>query len=134
MWADCAIPKLIGPEKAGCLYEIPQFDELTFEILEVGEVMRQNATRLANGAIINCRSKACHGTPRQELAHLLQGLEAELLHVVIEEYGNDILIIQHDGFALADYVNPAEIETILFDRTGFDMPVTYEHLTLPGFS
>ena len=115
VWADCAIPMFIGPEKAMCLYEIPRFNELTFEILEVGEVMRRNASRLPNGAIINCRSKACHGTPIQELAHLLQGLESELLHVVIEEYGNDILIIQHDGFALADYVDPAEIETILAD-------------------
>jgi hypothetical protein len=134
VWADCAIPALIGPEKAECLYVIPRFSDLTFEILEVGEVMRRNASRLPNGAIINCRGKACHGTPKQELAHLLQGLESELLHVVIEEYGKNILIIQHDGFALADYVDPAEIETILFDRTGFDMPVTYEHLTLPGFS
>jgi hypothetical protein len=134
VWADCAIPALIGPEKAECLYEIPRFSDLTFEILEVGEIMRRNASRLPNGAIINCRRKACHGNPRQELAHLLQGLESELLHVVIEEYGKDIRIIQHDGFALADYVDPAEIETILSDRTDFDMPVTYKHLTLPGFS
>jgi hypothetical protein len=134
VWPDCAIPTLIGPEKAECLYKIPRFDELTFEILEVGDVMRRNASRLPSGAIINCRGKACNGTPIQKLAHLLQGLEAELLHVVIEEYGKDILIIQHDGFALVDYVDPVEIETILSNRTGFEMPVTHEHLTLPGYS
>ena len=130
----CAIPTLIGPEKAECLYQLPRFNDLTFEILEVGEVMRRNASRLPNGAIINSRGKACVGIPTQELAHLLQGLESELLHVVIEEYGKDILIIQHDGFALADYVDPAEIETILSNRTGFEMPVTHEQLTLPDYS
>ncbi|MFC1688211.1 hypothetical protein ACFL07_00950 [Pseudomonadota bacterium] len=134
VWVECAIPALIGPEKAECLYKWPCFTDLTFEILEVGDVMRKNAPRLPNGAIINCRGKARHGTPIQELAHLLQGLEAELLHIVIKEYGKDILIIQHDGFALADYVDPAAIGTILSDRTGIDMPVTYEQLTLPGLS
>jgi hypothetical protein len=133
-WADCAIPALIGPEKAELLYELPQFDELSFEVVEVGERMRADAPRLPNGAIVNCRKKACIGNPRQELAHLLQGLESHLLHCVIAEYGDDILIIQHDGFTASRHIEPNEIEALISYQTGIEMPVSYEALTLSGSS
>ena len=134
LWTECAIPMLIGPEKALWLYESPQFIELTFEIMAVGEYMRQHAQRLQNGAIINCRGKACSGNARQELAHLLQGMESELLHVVMQEYRDDILIIQHDGFTMSRYVDLEEIEALLSYATGIYMPVTHVELTLPGIS
>ena len=102
--------------------------------MAVGEHMRRHAQRLQNGAIINCRGKACIGNPRQELAHLLQGMESELLHVVMHEYRDDILIIQHDGFTMSRYVKPEEIEALLSSATGIYMPVTHEQLTLPGIS
>jgi hypothetical protein len=130
LWRGCAIPQAIGPEKACVLYKDPDFDELGLEILEIGDLLRQNSRRTLNGAIINCRNKACIGNEKQELAHLLQGKESELLHIVIEQYQDSMLLLQHDGFALSSYVDPREIEAEISYQTGIEMPVTYEILSL----
>lgn len=130
LWQGCAIPQAIGPEKACLLYKDPEFDLLGLEVVEVGALMRQHARRTSNGAIINCRGKACIGNSRQELAHLLQGKESELLHIIIELYSDSILLLQHDGFALSRYVDPREIEAEISYQTGIEMPLTYQKLSL----
>jgi hypothetical protein len=130
LWRGCAIPQAIGPEKACLLYKDPDFDALCLEVVEIGDLLRQHARRTSNGAIINCRGKACIGNSKQELAHLLQGKESELLHVIIERYQDHILLLQHDGFALSKYVDPREIEAEISYRTGIEMPLTYQKLSL----
>jgi hypothetical protein len=130
LWHGCAIPQAIGPEKACLLYKDSEFDALGLEVLEIGCLLRQHARRTPNGAIINCRGKACTGNEKQELAHVLQGLESKLLHIVIEQYQDSILLLQHDGFALSKYVDPREIEAEISYQTGIEMPVTYQKLSL----
>lgn len=130
LWPDCAIPQIIGTEKACLLYKDRDFDLLGLEVTESGDLMRQNAKRTSNGAIINCRGKACIGHPRRELGHLLQGKESELLHIVIEQYQDSILLLQHDGFALSSYVDPREIEAEISYQAGIEMPITYQKLSL----
>ena len=129
-WPENAIPMLIG-EKASEFYALPMHDALSFEILEVGDWMRTNAERTRSGAIVNSRDKSCLGNPRQELAHLLQGMEAELLHQMIAVYGSEMLIIQHDGFTLSGYQDPRDIEAAISYTSGFEMPVTWERLSIP---
>jgi len=131
VWHENAIPKEIGPEKALELYCMPQFNKLSFEILEVGDRMIEFAKRTRSGAIVNCRGKACQGNFKQELAHLLQGMEAELLHLMLAEYGSDMLIIQHDGFAMSHYVDPVEMEATILYLAEYEMPMTHDKLTLP---
>ena len=80
---------------------------------------------------MNARGKACLGNPRRELAHLLQGMEAELLHQMIAVYESKMLIIQHDGFALSEYQDPRDIEAAISYSSGFEMPVTYGRLSIP---
>lgn len=38
----------------------------------------------------------------KELAHILQGLESEILRACIEHAGESIVLLQHDGFAVSD--------------------------------
>lgn len=52
--------------------------------------------------------KACHGNARQQLAQLLQGIEAEMLQQMIKPYRGEMLIIQHDGFTLSSFIGPRE--------------------------
>lgn len=130
LWQGCAIPREIGPEKARLLYIDSDFDALCLEIVEIGDLLRHHAERTSKGAIVNCRGKACIGNPKQELSHLLSGKESELLHVVLEQYGDHVLLLQHDGFALSKYVDRREIAAEISYRTGIDMPITHEKLGL----
>ena len=130
VWHENAIPVQIGVDKARELYALPMHDQLAFEILEVGDWLRNKADRTRNGAIVNVRGKACNGTAKQELAHLLQGMEAEVLHQMIDAYGSEMLIIQHDGFTLSSYLDRREIEAEISYSSGLEMPVTYKRLSI----
>ena len=55
-----------------------------------------------------------------------------MLHALLEVYGDQILVLQHDGFAIYDRVNTDEMEEIVLRATGFEMPVTREQLVLEG--
>ena len=80
------------------------------------------------GVVVVCVMRACGDV--QELAHLLQGMESKLLHIVIEKYQDYILLLQHDGFVLSRYVDPREIEAEISYQTGIEMPLTYQKLSL----
>jgi len=55
-----------------------------------------------------------------------------MLHAVLEVWGDQILVIQHDGFAMPEFVNPEELEQLVLRETGFEMPVTHKRLVLEG--
>jgi hypothetical protein len=130
---SCAIVQSIGMDKAQALYKDRDFLALKQEAQEVGEWMIQHAPRnTKSGGIINCRGKTCNGSKKQELAHLLQGIESEMLHAALKVYGPRVLVIQHDGFTLPHFVNPDEVKDLVLRKTGFEMPVSHQRLVLEG--
>jgi hypothetical protein len=71
------------------------------------------------------------GKPAKILAHLLQGWEAELLHQVLHQHGDNMILLQHDGWGMETYVNPDDIEALIQDRTGLIMPIKYKQMKPP---
>lgn len=133
LYPACAIAGIVGAENARAFIQHPRYSALRTETDEVGNWLRDQARRHPRtGATINCRGKACIGTTRQQLAHLLQGYESEMLHALLEVYGDQILVLQHDGFAMFGRVETDEMQQIVYRATGFEMPVTREQLVLEG--
>ncbi|MFC1776930.1 hypothetical protein ACFL3I_06275 [Pseudomonadota bacterium] len=123
-----SMPGIIGVNNIDRFYADPVLNELTLEATEIGDRMRQEATIAEDGTIENCRGKSHNGSNGQRLSHLLQGLESEVLHLIIEQYGDRILIVQHDGWTMSEYVNPREIEELIERELGMRMPVQHRQL------
>jgi hypothetical protein len=55
------------------------------------------------------------------LAHLIQGVEAKALKTVIDLYPNDIVLLQHDGFAATKKLDSKVIMDAVKEATGYQM-------------
>src|SRR5687768_11961597 len=80
----------------------------------------QSASR---GVIFNAVGKSIsitEGIP-QRLAHLIQGVEASILKVVVEFYGENVVLLQHDGFASRVQLDIGLLEQVIHQRTGHHM-------------
>ena len=100
-WHDNAIPEEIGQDAARRLYQVPLFNGIKQDIAGARSAILKNWPRTANGSLTNIYGKAIAGSekPAQKMAHLIQGVEAAALMVAINMHPNDIVLIQHDGFA-----------------------------------
>jgi len=131
-----ALPKLLGQDQADRLYKDPDWIALRGAVRESRKAMIADAQKFVGGGYragktSNVRGKAREGTQAQILAHLLQGWDAELLHLVLRRYGDNIILLQHDGWTMETYVDPAEIEALIAARTGLIMPITHTPMTNP---
>jgi len=126
-----ALPKLLGQDKADRLYKDPNWIDLHGAVRESGTAMLAQAQVYIGGGYragktINVRGKVKEGTAVEILSHLLQGWEAELLHLVLHQYGDNMILLQHDGWTMETYVDPTEIEAMIAARTkGLVMPITH---------
>ena len=66
----------------------------------------------------------------QRLAHLVQGVEALMLAVVVGLYGEDIALIQHDGWTSLQRLDVRRIEDRIHEETGFRVRLSEEQLSL----
>jgi hypothetical protein len=73
--------------------------------------------------------KPCGQNPDNEsMAHIIQGYEAEMLRVVLKEVGDDIRLIQHDGFVSAKKLDVKALENSIEKHTGFRIKITETEL------
>jgi hypothetical protein len=83
-----------------------------------------------DGKLINALNKTCD-KETDELAHILQGIEAKMLNIAIGLFGESITLLQHDGFTSPD--NSLDIELFkreIFNATGFNMGVSKDIITV----
>jgi hypothetical protein len=116
-----AIPKDIGQNAAKRLYQVGQFNEIKDDIAGARSVILKNWKRTANGSLTNAFGKAISGTARpvEQIAHLIQGVEATALRAAIDPYPDHIVLLQHDGFAASSRLNTADIMEAVFRATGY---------------
>lgn len=131
-----SLPKLLGREAAERLYADPDWKALHGAVKESRSAMIAQAEAYVGGGrragkTINVRGKGRTGKPAKLLAHLLQGWEAELLHLVLYKYGDNVILLQHDGWGMQTYVEPTEIKAMITRRTGLNMPITHKILIAP---
>ena len=74
-------------------------------ILKGHPVNRQKLKNL-RGLVMDMRENA----PRQQLAHLLQGVESVALESAHDLYADQVVLLQHDGFTATDLLDTKAIE------------------------
>ncbi len=127
-WHESAIPEEIGAEAAARLYKLPQFSAIQRDIQQARQVILKGWPRTANGSLSNAFGKAISSNEKAErrLAHLIQGAEAKALKVCIDLYPDNIVLLQHDGFAATTRLDVQAIEKAVFDATGYRLELEEE--------
>jgi len=122
VWHESAIPEAVG-DKAERLYQHPLFKGLMGEIRAGREAILAGWPDKGRTTYRNMMGKRIKKKESNEkiLAHLIQGIEARMLNIVLDLYPEDILLLQHDGFAAANRLDRNLITDKISDETGFDM-------------
>lgn len=119
-----AIPSAIGIEAAQRIYQHPFFIQLKEDIRQARSKIIAawpcSRRRLQNDYGKWIRES---DTAAQILAHLLQGVEAKMLETVRKLYPDDILLLQHDGFASRVQLDTGKMAERIYEATGFLMRV-----------
>ena len=120
-WHENAIPEEIGQEAARRLFAVPLFAGIHADISQARSIILKNWKRTANGSLSNAFGKAIAGDakPEEQLAHLIQGVEALALQAAIKTHPNDIVLLQHDGFAATRRLSVKAITAAVSQATGY---------------
>lgn len=127
-----AIPKVVGKKAADKLYLHPLFVALHDDVTKAREgIISQwprSRLRLQNayGKWISEKDK----DESQILAHLLQGIEAKMLEAVRKLYPNEILLLQHDGFASSVRLDMNKMVLAVEEATGYRMKILEDRISL----
>lgn len=130
-----AIPKTIGLDAALKLYEHPLFLELKNEVTRAMDWIISRCP-VSRKSIENDYGKwigVDKGNP-SIMAHLLQGVESKMLEAVRKLYTDEILLLQHDGFASSVRLDAKKIKQTIYEATGYSMDVEEAQIALsPDF-
>ena len=120
-WHENAIPEEIGQEAARRLFAVPLFAGIHADISQARSIILKSWKRTANGSLSNAFGKAiaADAKPEEQLAHLIQGVEALALQTAIKMHPNDIVLLQHDGFASTRRLSDKAIMEAVFQATGY---------------
>ena len=88
---------------------------LPISILKQHKLNRQGGLANAFGKSI----KADAHSPEQRLAHLIQGIEAQVLLACVERHPGEIVLVQHDGFTAAKPLDVPALEQAIQTATGY---------------
>ena len=124
--AKDALPKIFNSTKlATRIYEHPKFLALRNDITGARQAVLENHPK-TNGTIKNRAGLVMRlegSTDRQQLAHLLQGVEVVALEAAYRLYPKEIVLLQHDGFAATCPLDKGRIEQAMRDATGYRLKV-----------
>lgn len=130
-WHEAAIPEAIG-KKAPELYRHPLFAGIAKEIAEARAVIIAGWPRrlktLLNDAGKSIRTSA---SDRQILAHLIQGVEARMLRAALDLYPQEIVLLQHDGFASTARLDRARLAQAIEQATGYRIELSEKRIAVP---
>ena len=68
--------------------------------------------------------------PEEILAHLIQGVEATALRGILTTFPEEIVLVQHDGFAARSRLDAGAIEAAAALATGYTFEVEEKRITL----
>ena len=124
--AKDALPVIFNStELAQRIYLHPKFLALRDDISEARAVVLK-AQEVSRRTIKNCRGLSMRlddSNERQQLAHLLQGVEVTALEAAYRLYPNEIVLLQHDGFTATRPLDTERIEAAMLEATGYRLTV-----------
>ena len=105
------------------------FTRLLADIRQAREVILNN-WRTKRGKLINDCHKGIDATETKarRMAHLIQGVEANLLRTALRCYPSDIVLLLHDGFVSPHRLNKEKIRQAVKVHTGYDIALSEERL------
>ena len=127
-----AIAEAIGQRAARLLFRDRVFRNI-HEDIRRGRKIILDAQRPSRGVIFNAVGKSINsaqGVP-ERLAHLIQGVEASMLKVVLDLHGADIVLLQHDGFASRKRLNGALLAQAIHEKTGYSVTLEEHQIDTP---
>lgn len=124
--ATDALPKIFNDTRlAAKIYHHPKFLALRDDIAGARKAVLE-AQEVTRRTIKNCRGLTIRlddSNERQQLAHLLQGVEVTALEAAYRLYPNEIVLLQHDGFAATRPLDTKRIEAAMLEATGYRLEV-----------
>lgn len=121
-----ALPMIFNSKVlAAKAYEHPKFVALRNDIAEARAVVLA-AQEVNRRTIKNCRDLTIRlddSNERQQLAHLLQGVEVAALEAACRLYPKEIVLLQHDGFSATKSLDTERIEAAMLEATGYRLKV-----------
>lgn len=121
-----ALPKILkSTSLAARVYEHPVFRSLRDDIVQARKTVLAAQT-ITRRTMKNCRGLTINvdqADTRQQLAHLLQGVEVAALEAAYRLHGQDIVLLQHDGFAARHALDVGAIEAAMTHATGYRLKV-----------
>jgi hypothetical protein len=124
--ATDALPKIFNDIKlAAKIYQHPKFLALRNDIAGARSAVLKAQT-VTLRTIKNCRGltiRLDEANERQQLAHLLQGVEVTALEAAYRLYPREIILLQHDGFASTCQLDTKRIEAAMLEATGYLLEV-----------
>jgi hypothetical protein len=64
------------------------------------------------------------------MAHILQGVEAQILSCIGSHWGNQLLLLMHDGFVTRDQLDTELIRSTVLAETGWDVHFSEERISI----
>lgn len=122
-----ALPKIFKKDipLALRIYRHPKFLALRNDIAGARAAVLTAQDR-SRGTIKNCRGLTMRldgSNERQQLAHLLQGVEVTALEAAYRLYPKEIVLLQHDGFTATCQLDTERIEAAMLEATGYRLKV-----------
>ena len=121
-----ALPEIFGSvDLATRVYASHLFSSLRDDIAAARKVILA-AQEVTRRTISNCRGLTINldeSNERQQLAHLLQGIEVAALEAAYRLYPTEIVLLQHDGFSSTRKLDTDRIEAAILDATGYTLKV-----------
>lgn len=126
--AKDALPEIFNGDLglAKQIYQHPKFLALRDDIAGARAAVLKGQVVSRVGTIKNCRGltiSLSESNERQQLAHLLQGVESAALEAAYRLYPEQIVLLQHDGFTSTKPLDTKRIEAAMFKATGYRLTV-----------
>jgi hypothetical protein len=127
-----AIAEAVGTAAARRLFQDLVFRSI-HEDIRRGRKIVLDAQLSSRGVIFNAVGKPISTTEAipERLAHLIQGVEASILKEVLALHGEDIVLLQHDGFASRKQLDVALLEQVIHEKTGYRMRLEENQIEIP---
>jgi hypothetical protein len=132
VFPENATPDTIGEAAARRLFQDLVFRNIHEDIKEGRRIILASQPT-SRGVIFNAVGKpisATEGAP-ECLAHLIQGVKASTLKVVLDLHGADIVLLQHDGFASRTRLDAALLERVIHQKTGYRITLEENVIAIP---
>lgn len=104
--------------------------QLNEELGEAATIMKHETRALgysrvpdssSYGAGIEAKVWRTLGWSRKRLAYILQNEEVQCLEALIEEFGDDIILLHHDSITTTSRMDPDKLSRVVFEKTGYKL-------------